>query len=81
VDFVGFEGDGEVGLGVVGFYLEVTRPTSAQLDELSVDEIAERAAASRGGTILKVPRLVGSLGDLVNREFVELGGCGSRDAG
>ncbi|KGO69429.1 hypothetical protein PITC_064850 [Penicillium italicum] len=39
----------------------ITRPTSAQLDELSVDEIAERAAASRGGTILKVPRLVSSM--------------------
>ncbi|CAG8892272.1 unnamed protein product [Penicillium egyptiacum] len=39
----------------------ITRPTSVQLDELSVDEIAERAAASRGGTILKVPRLVASM--------------------
>ncbi|KAJ5189166.1 hypothetical protein N7472_008180 [Penicillium cf. griseofulvum] len=39
----------------------ITRPTSAQLDEISVDEIAERAAASRGGTILKVPRLVASM--------------------
>ncbi|CAG8264097.1 unnamed protein product [Penicillium salamii] len=39
----------------------ITRPTSAQLDELSVDEIAERAAASRGGTILKVPRLVAGM--------------------
>ncbi|KAK4870910.1 hypothetical protein LT330_000147 [Penicillium expansum] len=39
----------------------ITRPTSAQLDELSVDEIAERVAASRGGTILKVPRLVASM--------------------
>jgi hypothetical protein len=39
----------------------ITRPTSAQLDELSVDEIAERASASRGGTILKVPRLVAGM--------------------
>ncbi|KAJ5329872.1 hypothetical protein N7452_010262 [Penicillium brevicompactum] len=39
----------------------ITRPTTAQLDELSVDEIAERAAASRGGTILKVPRLVAAM--------------------
>ncbi|KAI2726052.1 hypothetical protein CBS147332_2939 [Penicillium roqueforti] len=39
----------------------ITRPTSAQLDELSVDEISERAAVSRGGTILKVPRLVASM--------------------
>lgn len=39
----------------------ITRPTTAQLDELSVDEIAERAAASRGGTILKVPRLVAGM--------------------
>ncbi|KAG0161032.1 hypothetical protein PDIDSM_8565 [Penicillium digitatum] len=39
----------------------ITRPTSAQLDELSVDEISELAAASRGGTILKVPRLVASM--------------------
>ncbi|KAJ5129780.1 uncharacterized protein N7515_005819 [Penicillium bovifimosum] len=40
---------------------DITRPTSAQLDDLSVDEIAERASASRGGTILKVPRLVAGM--------------------
>jgi hypothetical protein len=39
----------------------INRPTSVQLDELSVDEIAERAAASKGGTILKVPRLVAGM--------------------
>ncbi|KAJ5960947.1 uncharacterized protein N7479_008097 [Penicillium vulpinum] len=49
-------------LGQLGVALSsITRPTSAQLDELSVDEIAERAAVSRGGTILKVPRLVAGM--------------------
>ena len=36
----------------------ISRLASAQLEDLSVDEIAQRAAGSRGGTILKVPRLV-----------------------
>ncbi|KAJ5550480.1 hypothetical protein N7535_001578 [Penicillium sp. DV-2018c] len=40
---------------------DITRPSSAHLDELSVDEIATRASASRGGTILKVPRLVAGM--------------------
>jgi len=39
----------------------ISRPASAQLEELSVDEIAQRAAGSRGGTILKVPRLVAGM--------------------
>jgi hypothetical protein len=39
----------------------ISRPASAQLDELSVDDIAQRAAVSRGGTILKVPRLVAGM--------------------
>jgi hypothetical protein len=39
----------------------ISRPPSAQLEELSVDEIAQRAAGSRGGTILKVPRLVAGM--------------------
>ncbi|CAI7669515.1 unnamed protein product [Penicillium manginii] len=39
----------------------ISRPSAAQLEELSVDEIAERAANSRGGTILKVPRLVAGM--------------------
>ncbi|KAJ5613223.1 hypothetical protein N7510_006417 [Penicillium lagena] len=39
----------------------ISRPSSAQLEDLSVDEIAQRAAGSRGGTILKVPRLVASM--------------------
>lgn len=39
----------------------INRPPSANLDELSVDEIAQRAAGSRGGTILKVPRLVAGM--------------------
>ncbi|KAJ5916955.1 hypothetical protein N7504_000970 [Penicillium tannophilum] len=39
----------------------ISRPSSAQLEELSVDEIAQRAAGSRGGTILKVPRLVAGM--------------------
>lgn len=39
----------------------ISRPSSAQLEELSVDEIAQRAAGSRGGTILKVPRLMAGM--------------------
>ncbi|KAF3388330.1 Protein CSF1 [Penicillium rolfsii] len=39
----------------------INRPPSAHLDELSVEEIAQRAAGSRGGTILKVPRLVAGM--------------------
>ncbi|KAJ5928488.1 hypothetical protein N7466_007444 [Penicillium verhagenii] len=39
----------------------ISRPSSVQLEELSVDEIAQRAAGSRGGTILKVPRLVAGM--------------------
>ncbi|OQE26434.1 hypothetical protein PENSTE_c005G05430 [Penicillium steckii] len=39
----------------------ISRPSAAQLEELSVNEIAARAANSRGGTILKVPRLVAGM--------------------
>ncbi|KAJ5702124.1 hypothetical protein N7488_009672 [Penicillium malachiteum] len=39
----------------------ISRPSSAQLEDFSVDEIAERASGSRGGTILKVPRLVAGM--------------------
>ncbi|KAJ5584376.1 uncharacterized protein N7459_004176 [Penicillium hispanicum] len=39
----------------------INRPNSAQLEELSVDEISRRAGGSRGGTILKVPRLVAGM--------------------
>ncbi|KAJ5662198.1 uncharacterized protein N7477_009814 [Penicillium maclennaniae] len=39
----------------------ISRPASAQPDELSVHDIAQRAAGSRGGTILKVPRLVAGM--------------------
>lgn len=39
----------------------INRPRSAHLEELSVTEVANRAAGSRGGTILKVPRLVASM--------------------
>ncbi|KAJ6134848.1 hypothetical protein N7512_000008 [Penicillium capsulatum] len=39
----------------------ISRPSSAQLEELSVEEIAQRAAGSRGGTILQVPRLVAGM--------------------
>ncbi|KAJ5679209.1 hypothetical protein N7462_007453 [Penicillium macrosclerotiorum] len=39
----------------------INRPASAHLEELSVAEIAERASGSRGGTILKVPRLVAGM--------------------
>lgn len=39
----------------------INRPHSGQLDELSVDDIAQRASGSRGGTILKVPRLVAGM--------------------
>ncbi|OJJ47228.1 hypothetical protein ASPZODRAFT_132195 [Penicilliopsis zonata CBS 506.65] len=34
------------------------RASSTNLDELSIDEVVQRAVGSRGGTILKVPRLV-----------------------
>ena len=34
------------------------RPASADMDNLSVDEVAKRATGARGGTILKVPQLV-----------------------
>ncbi|RJE20579.1 fermentation associated protein [Aspergillus sclerotialis] len=34
------------------------RPTSADMENLSVDEVASRATGARGGTILKVPQLV-----------------------
>ncbi|KAJ5093611.1 hypothetical protein N7456_009472 [Penicillium angulare] len=39
----------------------INRPSSAQLEDFSVDEIAQRASGSRGGTILKVPRLVAGM--------------------
>ncbi|WEW57287.1 Macrophage colony-stimulating factor 1 receptor [Emydomyces testavorans] len=39
----------------------VNRPNEAILEELSVSEIVKRAAGSRGGTILKVPRLVATM--------------------
>lgn len=39
----------------------IVRPTSTDVEDLSVDEISRRAAGSRGGTILKVPRLVASM--------------------
>ncbi|KAJ6084947.1 hypothetical protein N7499_004576 [Penicillium canescens] len=40
----------------------ISRPSAAKLEELSVDEIAERAANSRGGgAILKAPRLVAGM--------------------
>ncbi|KAJ5084003.1 hypothetical protein NUU61_008582 [Penicillium alfredii] len=39
----------------------ISRPSSAQIEELSVDDISQRASASRGGTILKVPRLVAGM--------------------
>ncbi|KAI9926454.1 hypothetical protein ASPWEDRAFT_32140 [Aspergillus wentii DTO 134E9] len=39
----------------------INRPSSADIEELSVHEIASRATGSRGGTILKVPRLVASM--------------------
>ena len=39
----------------------ISRPSSVQLEELAVDEIAQRAAGSRGGTILQVPRLVAGM--------------------
>ncbi|EAW14366.1 putative fermentation associated protein (Csf1) [Aspergillus clavatus NRRL 1] len=39
----------------------ISRPSSADIEELLVSEIANRAIGSRGGTILKVPRLVASM--------------------
>ncbi|RMJ24189.1 fermentation associated protein [Aspergillus sp. HF37] len=34
------------------------RPSSVDMEDLSVDEVASRATGARGGTILKVPQLV-----------------------
>jgi hypothetical protein len=39
----------------------ISRPKTADIEEVSVHEIANRATASRGGTILGVPRLVASM--------------------
>ncbi|KAF4215589.1 hypothetical protein CNMCM8980_010574 [Aspergillus fumigatiaffinis] len=39
----------------------VNRPTSTDIEDLLVSEIVSRAIGSRGGTILKVPRLVASM--------------------
>ncbi|KAJ5225946.1 hypothetical protein N7468_007171 [Penicillium chermesinum] len=39
----------------------VNRPSSGQLEELSIDDLVQRASGSRGGTILKVPRLVAGM--------------------
>ncbi|EEA28723.1 Macrophage colony-stimulating factor 1 receptor [Talaromyces marneffei ATCC 18224] len=39
----------------------VNRPTAAEMKELSVAEVAARATGSRGGTILKVPRVLASM--------------------
>ncbi|KAF4203071.1 hypothetical protein CNMCM8927_009143 [Aspergillus lentulus] len=39
----------------------VNRPTSTDIEDLLVNEIVSRAIGSRGGTILKVPRLVASM--------------------
>ncbi|KAL1987802.1 hypothetical protein VTN96DRAFT_2205 [Rasamsonia emersonii] len=39
----------------------ISRPSAVELAELSVDEVAARATGSRGGTILKVPRVVASM--------------------
>lgn len=39
----------------------INRPTAAEMAELSVGEVAARATGSRGGTILKVPRVVASM--------------------
>ncbi|KAH8705185.1 putative fermentation associated protein [Talaromyces proteolyticus] len=39
----------------------INRPTTVEMEELSVAEVAARATGSRGGTILKVPRVVASM--------------------
>ncbi|GIC85475.1 putative fermentation associated protein (Csf1) [Aspergillus udagawae] len=39
----------------------VNRPTSTDIEDLLVNEIVSRAIGSRGGTILKVPRLMASM--------------------
>ncbi|KAL1963150.1 hypothetical protein VTN77DRAFT_8693 [Rasamsonia byssochlamydoides] len=39
----------------------INRPSAVELAELSVSEVAARATGSRGGTILKVPRVVASM--------------------
>ncbi|RMD40851.1 hypothetical protein DV735_g4267, partial [Chaetothyriales sp. CBS 134920] len=39
----------------------VSQPTTKALDDVSVEGVIERATTARGGTILKVPRLVSSM--------------------
>ncbi|EED13208.1 fermentation associated protein (Csf1), putative [Talaromyces stipitatus ATCC 10500] len=39
----------------------VNRPTAVEMKKLSVAEVAARATGSRGGTILKVPRVLASM--------------------
>jgi hypothetical protein len=39
----------------------ISRPNTKALGEVSVPDVIERATSSRGGTILKVPRLVSSM--------------------
>ncbi|CRG83944.1 Protein CSF1 [Talaromyces islandicus] len=39
----------------------INRPTATEMEDLSVGEVAARATGSRGGTILKVPRVVASM--------------------
>lgn len=39
----------------------INRPDTSEMEELSVDEVTTRATGSRGGTILKVPRVVASM--------------------
>ncbi|KAI2794716.1 hypothetical protein POX_a01317 [Penicillium oxalicum] len=48
---------GQLRVGLAGIH----RPSSMHLDELSIGEISQRAASSRGGTILKVPRLMAGM--------------------
>ena len=49
-------------LGQVRVALSTTsRPTTQALGEVSVPDVIERATGSRGGTIMKVPRLVSSM--------------------
>lgn len=39
----------------------INRSNTSEMEELSVDEVTARATGSRGGTILKVPRVVASM--------------------
>ena len=47
----------------------VSRPATKALGEVDVTDVISRATSARGGTIMKVPRLVSSMADLAGARF------------